>query len=151
MKSKAAEANRLRAAGHTVKEVMNLLGASRASVYGWTNEKSKHAMQRSKVNWFKRGRGLVWLKLKCTRDQVKRSGGMPCTSTVDEILPTLKMECEICGSPPKNRNSLCLDHNHLTGAFRGWLCGNCNRALGLLGEDPRTLRKAAEYLLKEIL
>ena len=37
--------------------------------------------------------------------------------------------CEICSrvftSTPH------YDHNHATGKFRGWLCGPCNKALGL--------------------
>jgi hypothetical protein len=41
---------------------------------------------------------------------------------------------------------LAVDHSHETGAFRGLLCHSCNRAIGLLGDDPARLRAAAEYL-----
>lgn len=41
---------------------------------------------------------------------------------------------------------LMVDHCHVTGEVRGLLCHNCNRALGLLKDDPRLLRQALEYL-----
>ena len=40
----------------------------------------------------------------------------------------------------------CLDHDHVTGEFRGWLCAKCNSALGLMQDSPTILRKAIEYL-----
>lgn len=47
---------------------------------------------------------------------------------------------------PLTRDSCCLDHNHRTGVFRGILCQICNRSLGLLKEDPATLRRLMAYL-----
>ena len=55
------------------------------------------------------------------------------------------LKCDLCGKRPKNRN-LCLDHCHKTGKFRGFLCNNCNRGLGLLGDNIRGLSKACQYL-----
>lgn len=60
--------------------------------------------------------GLTWLKLK----------GQPCL---------------IC-----SKESTELDHDHETKTIRGWLCGNCNRGLGLFGDNPAVLRKAAIFL-----
>lgn len=51
--------------------------------------------------------------------------------------------CEICGS---HAAPLHFDHNHETGEFRGWLCGPCNRAIGLMKDDPLRLELAAKYL-----
>jgi hypothetical protein len=39
-----------------------------------------------------------------------------------------------------------LDHDHETGAPRGWLCGPCNRALGLLQEETSRIVGLAQYL-----
>jgi hypothetical protein len=50
--------------------------------------------------------------------------------------------CEICGSGKR----LCLDHDHITGAFRGWLCATCNSAIGMLRDDPVLIRRAADYV-----
>lgn len=55
--------------------------------------------------------------------------------------------CECCGSPPSgNHKRLCLDHDHATGKFRAWLCQQCNKALGLVKDNPVTLRNLAVLL-----
>lgn len=55
--------------------------------------------------------------------------------------------CECCGRPQvEKKGSLDLDHCHVTGAFRGWLCGNCNRGIGLLGDSLDGARRAFEYM-----
>ena len=62
--------------------------------------------------------------------------------------------CEICnaseeeavGRGGSKAKAFCLDHNHDTGEFRGWLCHDCNRALGQLGDSIETLKNAIKYL-----
>ena len=62
--------------------------------------------------------------------------------------------CKICQgegfvmSAVKNGhvNKLVVDHCHDSGEVRGLLCHNCNRALGLLKDDPAVLKRAIEYL-----
>lgn len=57
--------------------------------------------------------------------------------------------CALCGCKENsNGHRLAVDHCHKTGAFRGLLCHSCNRAIGLLGDDPDRLREAAKYLEK---
>jgi recombination endonuclease VII len=53
--------------------------------------------------------------------------------------------CELCGDPP-GKKALNLDHDHSTGAFRGWLCVRCNTALGLLRDSSDLCVAAARYL-----
>jgi hypothetical protein len=58
--------------------------------------------------------------------------------------------CPVCGlllvaSPAPN-----LDHNHMTMQIRDFLHAECNMALGLLKDDPKICRQAAEYLEKHI-
>ena len=43
-------------------------------------------------------------------------------------------------------SKLMVDHCHSTGDVRGLLCHNCNRALGLLQEEPENIKRALEYL-----
>lgn len=37
--------------------------------------------------------------------------------------------CAICGTPPPEGKSLCIDHHHGAGHVRGLLCSRCNRDL----------------------
>lgn len=57
--------------------------------------------------------------------------------------------CAICGGVNKNM-ALCIDHDHSTGEVRGLLCNLCNRAIGLMKDDPELLVKAAEYIRKGV-
>lgn len=51
--------------------------------------------------------------------------------------------CAVCDDVPVG--NLHVDHCHVTGAVRGLLCGGCNRALGILKEDPERITALAEY------
>jgi hypothetical protein len=51
--------------------------------------------------------------------------------------------CEACGRLMKRPN---LDHCHLTNRFRGWICNQCNGALGLAGDTPEAVRRLLEYI-----
>lgn len=63
--------------------------------------------------------------------------------TKEEIAGRLKPNtCEICGSG----NKICFDHCHKTGKFRGWICVNCNVALGQVKDSKETLQKLIDYL-----
>src|SRR2546428_4600935 len=53
--------------------------------------------------------------------------------------------CEIC----YNSGKIVFDHCHDTGEFRGWLCNECNVALGCVKDDPGRLRLLADYLEKQ--
>lgn len=53
-------------------------------------------------------------------------------------------KCEVCG----RNGRICLDHNHKTGEFRGWLCMSCNSALGMVNDDIKILKKLIKYLQK---
>ena len=57
--------------------------------------------------------------------------------------------CAICGNPPRKGTKLGVDHCHRTGLVRGLLCDLCNRAIGLLYDDPNRCFKAAMYLRRK--
>lgn len=60
--------------------------------------------------------------------------------------------CKICSNPETLREQpLSVDHCHKTGKIRGLLCDKCNRAIGILNDNPLILRKAADYLESKIL
>lgn len=55
--------------------------------------------------------------------------------------------CAICHRElPELEHGLVVDHDHVTGKVRALLCGNCNTALGLLGDDVARIQRAAEYV-----
>ena len=53
--------------------------------------------------------------------------------------------CAICGGNNGDK-ALCIDHDHKTELVRGLLCNLCNRAIGLLKDDPKILMSAIVYL-----
>lgn len=53
-------------------------------------------------------------------------------------------KCPICGGIPER--AFDIDHDHATGEFRGFLCGRCNKGLGLLGDSIEGLEAALHYL-----
>lgn len=70
-----------------------------------------------------------------------KSQGLP------EPTREMALHCECCGDP-KGERALCLDHNHITGEFRGWLCVSCNAGIGSLGDDVEGVLKAVSYLTR---
>ena len=59
--------------------------------------------------------------------------------------------CAICGKHQSEvSRTLAVDHDHETGEIRGLLCHSCNVVLGLMADDPGTLRSAADYLERGI-
>ena len=39
-----------------------------------------------------------------------------------------------------------IDHNHITGEYRGWICDYCNNGLSRFNDNPTVLRNAANYI-----
>lgn len=78
--------------------------------------------------------------------------------TLNEYNAMLKAQnnvCAICENKETTINAknskvqkLCVDHDHVTGKIRALLCTACNKALGLMNDDPTRVLKAHEYLLK---
>ena len=79
--------------------------------------------------------------------------------TLDDYYQLLKRQngvCAICEKPEKTMHKdklkeLAIDHNHETNKVRGLLCHYCNVAIGLLQDNPKLLRKAADYLEGKLL
>lgn len=68
--------------------------------------------------------------------------------------PLLGSCCDLCGCDPgpnkkdPTRANLVFDHCHETLIHRGWLCDNCNRSMGILGDDVEGMLKSAIYIAK---
>lgn len=54
--------------------------------------------------------------------------------------------CDACGGLPDPKKGLHYDHCHTRGHFRGWICRECNLALGNVRDDPARLLKLVAYL-----
>lgn len=71
-----------------------------------------------------------------------------------EVLEEQNGKCAICDidmetfSFENNKaNTLCIDHCHTTGKFRGLICNNCNRAIGLMKDNENILLSAYKYIV----
>jgi len=53
-------------------------------------------------------------------------------------------KCELCNST----KGIVFDHDHEKNVFRGWLCDPCNRSMGVLGDNAKSLLKTVAYLSK---
>lgn len=72
--------------------------------------------------------------------------------------PSQDYECPICertiqeigkyGQP--KLQTWYLDHCHNTNTFRGWICHHCNTGIGSLGDNPKRVEKALNYLKKHL-
>ncbi len=74
------------------------------------------------------------------RAYYRKKAGLP--------LPTRPVpdHCENCKRYVPDGKGMHLDHCHLTGKFRGWLCNRCNRGLGYFDDCVGGLQQAIEYL-----
>ena len=89
-------------------------------------------------------------KWRATNPERSRENNRACKQRRLGIIATRPRPsvCETCGHPP-GRRALHLDHNHVTGVFRGWLCRECNLALGHVHDQPEVLDALAAYLRRD--
>jgi hypothetical protein len=65
---------------------------------------------------------------------------------VENILKHQNNKCAICGTDNWGYNGPAIDHNHITGKVRGFLCNKCNLALGLIKDSQEVAISMATYL-----
>jgi hypothetical protein len=72
--------------------------------------------------------------------------------TAEEIIEIkrdlAKGKCEICGNMYPN-SELCIDHDHVSGRYRGVLCKMCNLMIGSSLDFPERLLGGAMYLYQK--
>lgn len=85
-------------------------------------EKRLHLRAKQMLNW-----------------KAKTSGHAPC---FDFPLPPADSKCFNCGIVAK----LHVDHDHVSGKYRGYLCIKCNMGIGQLGDSIEGLERALIYL-----
>lgn len=90
-----------------------------------------------------------WARMRRSH-QIKTLYGLTLDQAEEYMIAQWGM-CAICKTKivfqhKDRRHKACIDHDHITGKFRGLLCSPCNIALGCFRENPDTLRNAANYL-----
>ena len=91
--------------------------------------------------------GLVHLKGLCK--SCSREGSRIAKELRSLHLKDKTENCDCCGwHVSEVKRDFHLDHCYKTGRFRGWLCPQCNRGIGNLGESVEGLEKAISYLRK---
>ena len=103
--------------------------------------KNKEKANRASAEWKKNN------PQKNRESQLKYKYGI----TTKQIMATMDKQnyrCAVCGgiNNDSRKRVLGIDHCHATGKFRGMLCGNCNRMLGMAKDSPSILRAAVRYL-----
>ena len=92
-------------------------------------------------------RNKKWLKEserdRSRRRQAKKMGyAAPPRERDCPPRPLSGAPCQCCGDPTIRFH---LDHNHVTGAFRGWTCSGCNTGHGL-PDNPRKLAARLKFI-----
>ena len=95
-------------------------------------EKNKDKCKANHRLWVQRNQERVRLH------KIKAAYGL----SVEEY-EAMPKSCEVCGAT----RGLCVDHSHRTGVVRGTLCGNCNKGIGFLADNPTLLWRAGDYLM----
>ena len=97
--------------------------------------------------YYKRRNATPELKQKQREWSYRRRYGIT-PAEYDQMLSNQNGACKICGSKDskKGDHRFMVDHCHTTGRVRGLLCGPCNSAIGLLGDNISTLQNAINYL-----
>ncbi len=96
----------------------------KASDRNWRANNDKKYREYNK-QWEKGNRFLV--ALQASRYWAKKLGYASCSAIKEDLEAAFTGKCHTCGAAEATLSSrLCVDHDHKTGEFRGWLCRACN-------------------------
>ncbi len=105
------------------------------------------AMKRAYMRTWARGRTRKRRAAGAQRDYFLRTRYGVTEVEWNELFEKQGRRCAICRSDePKSKVGWHTDHDHATKKIRGILCENCNRGLGMYGDDITFLTRAARYL-----
>ncbi len=87
---------------------------------------------------------IVRAKLLDSKKAAKVKGHVRCITPLHKVVNLFTTVCKICGIDVGL--SIHLDHCHVTGKFRGFLCKSCNTLLANAKDSVELLNRAIEYL-----
>lgn len=112
---------------------------------------SKCSIPQPETNFSTTGRiGSNWKRKECNACRTIDSKCSRYKITKEqyfELMNEYNFKCGICYTS----DSLCIDHDHITGRVRGILCRTCNLTLGRMNEDTKRLYKMISYLNKDTI
>lgn len=104
--------------------------------------KSNEVQRKRWNNLTQSERRSLWLKRKYNLSYVE----------YEELYHLQNGKCKICSieisikAKDNGHETACVDHCHSTNTIRGLLCNHCNRALGLLKENPSVIENLLNYI-----
>lgn len=111
---------------------------------GKVDYKTSDGKREANRAWRKANPGAV------KQSELRKSFGL----TLDDYSAMMSDQAGVCAICKEHETatrggkllSMAVDHDHKTGAIRGLLCMNCNKAIGLLKENPTLFERARAYL-----
>lgn len=80
-----------------------------------------------------------------------RYGYALLSASTEELLFMFRNSNGRCNACDRKRKPLCVDHCHETGLLRGFLCIQCNTAVGMCGESERVWNGIKRYMNRVVL
>ncbi len=149
MKFDIEQARKLRNSGLTYTEIGQIFGLHKGTVRRKLDASAMNYSAVQHAKYRQTARGKAYAALLRSRAYAKKYGYEPCNLTAEQLRERYTDHCEICTTKEiECKTRLCLDHDHKTGNFRGWICNDCNVLLGRAKDNPNILRSAADYLDK---
>lgn len=109
----------------------------------------KNKKGRAKYEWKRRKGSRFNQSLICARSRAKKDDHEPCNATTKELKAAFTGFCDVCGVPELECDrKLHMDHCHITGELRGFLCRSCNLGLGFFKDSDDILLSAMKYMAK---
>lgn len=143
----------LRKNGDTYQVIVNKLNICIGSVQYNLNpvyrDRSRATAKKWHINNKNNIRVRVMRSIASIKSRSKKKNYMPCIASHKELIDGFTGLCHICNTPEIECNKrLCLDHDHQTGKFRGWICHDCNWTLGKVKDSISILENLIKYLQK---
>jgi hypothetical protein len=106
-------------------------------------EKNREKLRQAHHDYIRDENGEITAKEKQHQERNRTQRGMDMEALAGRPRPEA---CEACSGPPDPKKGMHFDHCHTSGNFRGWLCRECNLALGNVRGNIQRLRQLIAYL-----